>query len=56
MAGKNMNGEQRKEPAEIHAIPKCDQWNSDVALNQTDQLLVTEQGQNTLSYAIRNCT
>ena len=28
-----------------HAIPKCDQWGGEVALNQTNQLLlVTEQG------------
>ena len=24
-----------KEPAEPHAIPKCDQWDGEVALNQT---------------------
>ena len=34
-----------KEPAKPHAIPKCDQWDGEVALNQTNQLLiVTEQG------------
>ena len=34
-----------KEPIKPHSIPKCDQWSGNVALNQTNELLlVTEQG------------
>ena len=36
---------QAEEPSKPHAIPKCDQWSGNVALNQASQLLlVTEQG------------
>ncbi len=35
----------KKSTSKPHAIPKCDQWSGNVALNQTKQLLlITEQG------------
>ena len=46
MAGRNTNGVLReKSKSKPHAIPKCDQWSGNIALNQTSQiLLVSEQG------------
>ena len=40
-----MANKRKKSTSMLHAIPKCDQWSGNTALNQTKQLLlVTEQG------------